>query len=394
MSQPVNPYEVNVLTGQFRDHENESAYRRSIKTRVQAESRLMLLLVSLVFGMFAISDYQILGLTREFYLLIIMRASVVSLCLLLAFMLGRWGGYSGRVWLHALAPWILAIGIILIVPLRPESLATQLVAVVVASMAFYLLIPNLLTVATLASLFLNIGFLIAAVAFANLSTDGTLRIALLMIMTNVVGYFALRRLEILQRQQFALLNEEQSRNRDLLKEIGLRQSLEAQLRMVAERDALTGLNSRSHFMKLAEALLHSSQQDKLPFCLFMIDVDHFKVINDTWGHTRGDRVLTKIAEVCAHSLRSTDVIGRFGGEEFVVALPNTSPSAAQTLAERLKKNVADLQLENDMTDVELSITVGIAVSHHDESDLEALISRADEMLYIGKRDGRNRVVMQ
>ncbi|RUO66344.1 GGDEF domain-containing protein [Pseudidiomarina planktonica] len=100
-----------------------------------------------------------------------------------------------------------------------------------------------------------------------------------------------------------------------------------------------------------------------------------------------------VAEVCEHSLRSTDVIGRFAGEEFVVALPNTSPSAAQTLAERLKKNVAELQLEHDMNDVDLSITVGIAVSHNDESDLEALISRADEMLYIGKRDGRNRVVI-
>lgn len=393
MSQPINQYEVNRLTGQFCDHSIESAYRSSIKTRVRIESRLVLLLVCFVFGMFAISDYQILGLTREFYLLIIMRVSVVSFCLLFAFILGHWGGYSRRVWLHALPPWILAIGIILIVPLRPESLGTQVVAVVVANMAFYLLIPNLLTVATFASLFLNIGFLIAAVMFANLSPEGTLRIALLLIMANVVGYFALRRLEILQRQQFALLNEEQGRNRDLIKEIGHRKSLEAQLRMVAERDSLTGLNSRSHFMKLAEALLQSSQQAELPFSLFMIDVDHFKVINDTWGHTRGDYVLTKIAEVCEHSLRSTDVIGRFGGEEFVVALPNASPAAAQALAERLKKNIADLRLDDDMRDLELSITVGVAVSENDDSDLESLISRADEMLYIGKRDGRNRVVM-
>lgn len=393
MSQPINRYAVNGLTGQFSDPDIESAFRNAIKSRVRVESRLVLLLVSFVVGMFAISDYQLVGLTREFYLLITMRIVVVSFCLFFAFVLGRWGGYSRRVWLHALTPWVLAIGIILIVPLRPDSLATQVVAVVVASMALYLLIPNLLTVATFVSLFLNIGFLVAAVMFANLSPEGTIRIALLLIMTNVVGYFALRRLEMLQRQQFALLNEEQCRNRDLLKEISHRKSLEAQLRMVAERDALTGLDSRSHFMKRAEALLQRAQHDNLPFSLFMIDVDHFKVINDTWGHTRGDYVLKQISAVCEQSLRPIDVIGRFGGEEFVVALPNTSPKAAEKLAEHLKKNVADLRLEGDMEELRLSITVGIAISQNGEADLEAMISRADKMLYIGKREGRNRVVM-
>lgn len=161
--------------------------------------------------------------------------------------------------------------------------------------------------------------------------------ALLLIMANAVGYCALLRLEFLQRKQFALLHEERDQNHHLHKEIAHRKLLEEQLRVIAERDDLTGLDSRSHFMKRAQALLKRSQFEKAPFCLFMIDVDHFKSINDTWGHTRGDWILTKIAEACVQSLRPTDVIGRFGGEEFMVALPYTSAYDAQIVAERLKK---------------------------------------------------------
>ncbi|WP_244613233.1 GGDEF domain-containing protein [Modicisalibacter radicis] len=342
--------------------------------------------------MFAITDYYLLGLSREYYLLIAMRSVVVGLCLFLALIIARRGSYS-RIWLHAMPLWILATGIILIVPLRPESLSTQITAVVVATMAFYLLIPNLLTVVTFASLYLSIGFLISAILFAEIAPVDTLRLALLLVMTNVVGFCALLRLESLQRKQFALLHEARDKNRQLLKEIAHRKSLEEQLRMVAERDALTGLNSRSHFMKRAKALLQSSRREQAPFSLFMIDVDHFKRINDTWGHSHGDWVLARISEACAHALRPTDVIGRFGGEEFVVALPDTGPDDALIVAERLKTQVAELPLKEEMSELCLSVTIGIAIAHGEEVDLQALISRADQSLYAGKRDGRNRVVI-
>ncbi len=384
---------IHWLTGQFRDAGKESKYRDSVQASVRFESRLALILVALVFAMFGITDYNLLGLTDEYYLLLTMRIAVVSLCLLLAFVIGRSGSYSRNAWLHALPLWILATGIILIIPLRPESLSSQVTAVVVAIMAFYLLIPNLLTVAAVGSFYLSVGFLAAAVVFVGLSPTGVLRLTLLLIMANIVGYCALLRLEFLHRKQFSLLHDERDQNRELLNEIKHRKSLEAQLRMVAERDDLTGADSRSHFMKRAEALLQRAQLEGTPFALFMIDVDHFKRINDTWGHTRGDLILTKIAEACEQSLRPTDVIGRFGGEEFVVGLPHTSPSDAQAVAERLKNNVAALRFTDDMSELRLSITIGIAVANTEDTDLDTLIRRADDMLYAGKRDGRNRVVM-
>ena len=393
MSSLGKPYHVHWLTGQLREYSSESVYRRSIQERVRFETCISVIVAASIFGMFSITDYHLLGTTREYYLLVAMRFVVVSLCFLLAFVIVRWGSYTRHAWLHALPLWILATGIILIVPLRPESLSSQVTAAVVATVAFYLLIPNLLTVVTLASLYLSIGFLTSAVLFADIDSVATLRIALLLIMTNIVGFFALWRLESLQRKQFVLLHEERDQNRQLLKEIAHRKALEEQLRMVAERDALTGLNTRGHFMKRAQGLLQRSQHEKVPFSLFMIDVDHFKSINDTWGHSHGDWVLSKIAEVCAQALRPTDVIGRFGGEEFVVALPNTSAEDAQIVAERLKKRVAELPLKEGMSERRLSVTIGVAVAHTETADLESLIKRADQTLYVGKRDGRNRVVM-
>lgn len=363
-----------------------------MQSRMRLEAPVSLAIATLIFGMFAIADYQILGLTRAYYLLVAMRIVVVGLCLFLALIMLLRGDVSHGVWLHAMPLWVLATGIILIVPLRPDSLSTQVMAVIVAIIGFYLLIPNLLTVVAFASLYLSLGFLAAAALFAEAPSEALLRMALLLIMANGVGFCALLRLEKLQRRQFALLHDERDQNRQLLKEIAHRELLEEQLRRVAERDSLTGLNSRRHFMKLADAMLQVSREDQTPFSLFMIDVDHFKRINDTWGHSQGDWVLTQIAEICTQALRPTDVIGRFGGEEFVVALPDTDAEQAMIVAERLRKKVAALPLEEAMRELQLSITIGIAVARGDEISLQTVIARADRALYAGKREGRDQVV--
>ncbi|MDR5891181.1 GGDEF domain-containing protein [Halomonas mongoliensis] len=393
MSPPATRYPLHRLSGQFQDPGQEAAYRRDIEPRVRLESSVALIVAALVFAMFAISDYHFVGLSMALTLLLTMRLVVVSSCLVLAYVLGRRGSYFRHAWLHALPLWILATAIILIVPLRPESLSTQVSGVVVATMGFYLLIPNLLPVATAASLYMGLGFLGAAVMVAEIPAALALRLLLLLVLTNAVGFFALLRLETLQRRQFALLQEERVQNQQLTEEIAHRKSLEAQLRSLAERDGLTGLNSRGHFMERARELLQRAQFDGAPFSLLMIDVDHFKAINDTWGHRQGDSVLKAIAETCKHSLRPQDVIGRFGGEEFIVALPDTRPEEARRVAERLRQRVAALSFDDDMPGHRLAVTIGIAGVVDEATDLDALIHQADQALYAGKHGGRNRVVV-
>ncbi|SDN59077.1 diguanylate cyclase (GGDEF) domain-containing protein [Halomonas shengliensis] len=393
MSSPTPRYPLHRLTGQFLEPAREASYRREIAPRARLESSLALCVAAPVFGMFAISDYHYLEPSIELTLLLAMRLVVVVACLALAVAIGRLGDFSRRLWLHALPLWILATGIILIVLLRPESLATQVTALVVATIAFYLLIPNLLPVVAFASLYLNLGFLASAVAMTDISAVVVLRIGLLLVMTNAVGFFALLRLERLQRTQFALLEEERVQNRQLMEEIAHRKSLEAQLRQVAERDELTGLDSRRHFMARAEALLRRARHEKAPFSLFMIDVDHFKAINDTWGHGQGDRVLAALAETCQRSLRPQDVIGRFGGEEFIVALPDTHPREALMVAERLQQRISDLEVMEALPEHRLTVTIGIAGGVDEDADLDTLIQQADQALYAGKHAGRNRAVV-
>ena len=393
MSSSTPRHPLHRLTGQFQEPAREASYRREIAPRVRLESSLALCVAALVFGMFSISDYHYLEPSLELTLLLAMRLVVTLSCLVLALVIGRLGDYNRRLWLHALPLWILATGIILIVLLRPESLSTQVTSLLVAITAFYLLIPNLLPVVTIASLYLSMGFLTAAVLVADISAVVTLRIALLIVMANAVGFFALLRLERLQRTQFALLEEERVQNRQLVEEIARRKSLEAQLRQVAEQDALTGLDSRRHFMARAEALLKRARHEKAPFSLCMIDVDHFKAINDTWGHGQGDRVLAALAETCRRSLRPQDVIGRFGGEEFIVALPDTHPRDALMVAERLQQRISDLEVMEAMPGHRLTVTIGIAGFRDENADLDALIQQADQALYAGKHAGRNRVVV-
>lgn len=393
MSPPATRYPLHRLSGQFQDPGQEAAYRRDLEPRVRLESSVALIVAALLFAMFAVSDYHFVGRSTELYLLYAMRLVVVFSCLALAFVLRRWGSYLRHAWLHALPLWILATAIILIVPLRPESLSTQVSGVVVATMGFYLLIPNLIPVVVAASLYMGLGFLGAAVMVAEIPAALAVRLLLVLVMTNAVGFFALLRLETLQRTQFALLQEERVQNQQLTEEIAHRKSLEAQLRSLAERDTLTGLDSRSHFMQRAGELLRRAQVDRTPFSLFMIDADHFKTVNDTWGHSQGDRVLAAIAEACRRALRPQDVIGRFGGEEFIVALPDTRPEEARRVAERLRQRVAALSFDDDMPGHRLAVTIGIAGVIDEATDLDALIQQADQALYAGKRGGRNRVVV-
>jgi diguanylate cyclase (GGDEF)-like protein len=124
----------------------------------------------------------------------------------------------------------------------------------------------------------------------------------------------------------------------------------------------------------------------------MIDVDHFKSVNDTYGHAAGDQVLRGVAERCRNQLRVIDIIGRYGGEEFAVALPETDIHAAGQIAERLRIAVERAPFVTDYGSISLTISVGAAVYHPgDHITLDAVIDRADRALYIAKRSGRNSV---
>lgn len=163
------------------------------------------------------------------------------------------------------------------------------------------------------------------------------------------------------------------------------------LELQAHTDVLTGLANRRHFFEVAEAELERSRRYETPLSLLMLDIDRFKEVNDAHGHRAGDRVLQQLARTCLEVLRSVDVVGRVGGEEFAILLPETSLEGAVEVAERLREAVALAEVARE-EGVPLRITVSIGVAMLAGTvNLDTLLSQADAALYDAKRTGRNRV---
>ncbi|WP_228743573.1 diguanylate cyclase [Marinobacter sp. F4218] len=168
-----------------------------------------------------------------------------------------------------------------------------------------------------------------------------------------------------------------------------------QARIAAERkaqvDHLTGLENRRGFLPVAESLWNLVKRNNRDICVAMIDIDHFKMINDQYGHATGDRILRKIAKVLDSSRRQGDLLARWGGEEFVLLLPETDLPEACNVAERLRQNVEALTIREGADILQCTISVGVANRDSEEVSLDKTIVMADQALYQAKLEGRNLV---
>ncbi|MCP2075418.1 UNVERIFIED_ORG: diguanylate cyclase (GGDEF)-like protein [Pseudomonas lini] len=158
----------------------------------------------------------------------------------------------------------------------------------------------------------------------------------------------------------------------------------------AQTDELTGLKSRRAFFEHAQQLYNECKAKRQGLCAVMLDMDHFKHINDTYGHQVGDQVLRQMGEVISSSFRATDIHGRLGGEEFAILLPNTSIEVATQIAERLIDTIAALMIEPVHC---ISASLGVASTEACNKDLHSLMNDADKALYRAKALGRNRVAV-
>ena len=169
--------------------------------------------------------------------------------------------------------------------------------------------------------------------------------------------------------------------------------MHAQLVNDARTDAKTGLLNAATWQREAAVELSRAVRTRTPLALALLDLDHFKVINDTFGHLSGDRVLREVADALKQHMRHYDLIGRFGGEEFTILLPNTTAVAAQYIAERLRARIASLPVTDDdgVLGAHITASIGIATLVDSHRDLNDLIAAADNAVYKAKQDGRNKV---
>ena len=165
-----------------------------------------------------------------------------------------------------------------------------------------------------------------------------------------------------------------------------------QLEKLATIDSMTNLYNRRHFLNLAEAEWSRSQRHRRPLSVLMIDIDHFKNVNDRYGHAVGDEAIVSIAAACREGKRGEDFAGRLGGEEFAIMLPETDQAQATILAERIRERVANHTLTAHKAQFKLTISIGIAEATEGMSGLDVLLRAADQALYQAKAGGRNRTV--
>jgi diguanylate cyclase (GGDEF)-like protein/PAS domain S-box-containing protein len=167
--------------------------------------------------------------------------------------------------------------------------------------------------------------------------------------------------------------------------------VEHQLRELATTDMLTGAFTRRHFFDLAELEWVRSIRHRHPLCVALIDVDHFKTVNDRYGHMTGDEALRLVAETVRGKLRRHDLLGRYGGDELALLFPETGLEGAKQVSDRIRRAVSDIQLTHQGAEVKLTISAGLVARRHDEA-LTAACGRADAALYQAKDSGRDRVV--
>lgn len=177
----------------------------------------------------------------------------------------------------------------------------------------------------------------------------------------------------------------------------IKQRSDREILTLAMTDPLTGIFNRRAFMANADKECSIAQRNGLPLALLMIDVDHFKTINDRYGHPTGDAVLAEIARILTSRLRKEDTIGRYGGEEFCILLPGTDENGALAISENLRLAISAMPLTHGKSPVFATVSIGLTVQPPTDTfftpDFAKLLAAADAALYQAKRDGRNRVVL-
>jgi len=389
-----NQARIHAFSGEFADASLEQQYQEVVLAETARQQCIALGVVGAMFLLFVLVDIGMMGPDAStLSLLVTLRLVVAAASFMLA---------AATWYVPVLAVKPLAINSVLflfvnasiaVLPLRPETLDFQVISLVATSIALYLFIPTRLLWAVVLNAWLATGFVLVMALFMDRNATQVGMAAMVALLPNVVGYLSARRLNRLQREQFLALQEARHTNLLLQQEITERLRLEVGLRELAQTDALTGLSNRRSFLELAGQALRQARRASAPLTLCMIDIDNFKDFNDTHGHAAGDTVLATVAAVCRDQLRESDLIGRFGGEEFVVALPNTDAYAARIIAERLRVRIESHRFAGDLASLRLTVTAGIAqVGRHDDS-LDPALLRADAALYVGKREGRNRVAL-
>jgi diguanylate cyclase (GGDEF)-like protein len=356
----------------------ETAYRRF---HLSADTRALVMLIcvwTVSFLGFAYSDYLQFGGAPVFWRLLLLRVGYTMFSGVVLARLRRPPldvqtlDRLTLIWGLATVTLDLAVG-----GVRPRGDISVMIIDLVGVMSFYVFISNSMAHCTIPAGLLSTANLLSLL-FAKADVPGQVIIALVFsyVITNVVGVFSSR--DFFSRRRAAFLaRREEAR-------------VQAELERLAATDPLTGVYNRRRLLELASDAFYRYRRYRRPFSILVMDMDGFKNVNDTFGHQQGDSVLIQFSRSLIVEKREGDALGRMGGDEFCLILPETEPSAAAALAERILARCGVIRLYNGVEEVLVTTSIGITTARPDDQALDVLFARADSALYTAKHQGRNR----
>tara|TARA_R100001039_G_scaffold22585_1_gene14014 strand:- start:1575 stop:2768 length:1194 start_codon:yes stop_codon:yes gene_type:complete len=382
---------ISRWNAEFTNAETERAYHQHVEADVAAFLALALKLWAFLLTIFAWPDWLALGNSPAFYTLLGLRMSHVALLLGLAFMLPHKPHWATRGWP---VTWVAIAGYPLFFAypyVLPDNGVFGLAIMMMMLLSVYVFVPNRLNLTNLIAL-TGFAMVVLNVIIAGGNAVEIILVAMVLAWPIAIGFAAAQRINIGNRKAFAALLAAEDANRALADEIAHRKTLEAELQHQALTDPLTGLSNRRQYEMLFSHELDRYRRHKTPLALGMIDLDHFKHINDEHGHEFGDQVLRTVGEALQAPLRNCDILGRFGGEEFILILPETSLDQAVIIAERMRQALRSTAIIKDGHTIQITATFAMTeVCEHDKN-IGDIIRRADDALYQGKHAGRDRVM--
>ncbi|SHI89861.1 PAS domain S-box-containing protein/diguanylate cyclase (GGDEF) domain-containing protein [Malonomonas rubra DSM 5091] len=179
----------------------------------------------------------------------------------------------------------------------------------------------------------------------------------------------------------------------VIRDISTSKQMEEELRHLATTDPLTGANNRRYFIDHVNTEVKRCRRHGMPLAILQLDVDHFKSVNDSYGHDIGDEVLIKLVDCCLGMLRETDLFCRFGGEEFAAALVQTDQDGAMLVCERIREAIAEMTIRTRQGELSVTASIGLTMLTADDLSIDSVLKRADNALYRAKNNGRDQVVL-
>lgn len=384
-------YTISRWHAEFEDLAIERAYRQHIEIDVARSLTRALIIWALLILAFGWPDWVALGPGPGFTTLFVLRFGFASLLLGLAYVIRR-----KTIW--ATAGWPVTVVAIAGYPLffiypyiLPSDGVFGLAIMMMMLLSVYVFVPNRLKLTNLVAA-VGIAMVLVNILFAGATVTDVIMVSMALLWPVIIGYAAAHRMNTDSRKAFSALLAAEDANRALAEEITQRKALEIELQHQALTDPLTGLSNRRQYELLFYRELGKHKRYGTPLVLGMIDLDHFKRINDEHGHEFGDQVLKTVGEALREPLRSSDILGRFGGEEFILILPETNIEQASAIAERMRQALCSMAIVKDGETFRITATFAITEVCDTDQKISDIIRRADEALYQGKHAGRDRVM--